>query len=75
MGLRLWGKGCETIFFAFRFWWKEGIRLWVSDFGGVSDEEREMERWRPMVAKRLWVEADGGSEALHQDIVRQRDRE
>ena len=26
-------------------------RLWVSDFSGVSDEEREMERWRPMVAR------------------------
>ena len=26
-------------------------RLWVSDFGGVSDEEKEMERWRPVVAR------------------------
>ena len=26
-------------------------RLWVSDFGGVSDEEKEMERWRPAVAR------------------------
>ena len=26
-------------------------RLWVSDFGGVSDEEKVMERWRPAVAR------------------------
>ena len=49
------------------------------DFGGVSDEERErereMERWRPAVARRLWVEAGGGGEALHHGTVRQRDRE
>lgn len=35
--------GFEIIFFAFRFWWRGGMRLWVSDFGGVSDEEREVE--------------------------------
>ena len=49
------------------------------DFGGVSDEERErereMERWRPAVARRLWVEAGSGGEALHHGTVRQRDRE
>ena len=59
----------------FRFWWRGGVRLWVSDFGGVSDEEREMERWRLAVARRLWVEAAGGGEALHHGTVRQRDRE
>ena len=31
--------------------WGGDMSLWVSDFGGVSDEEREMERWRPMVAR------------------------
>ena len=41
------------------------MRRWVSNFGGVSDEEREMERWRPAVARRLWVEASGSGEALH----------
>ena len=51
------------------------MRLWVLDFGGVSDEEREMERWRPTVARRLWVEVDGGGEALHHGIVRERDKE
>ena len=51
------------------------MRLWVSNFGGVSDEEKEMERWRPAVARRLWVEASGSDEALHHDIVRQGDRE
>ena len=51
------------------------MRLWVSDFGGVSDEEREIERWMPVVARRLWVEAGGGGEALHHNIVRERDRE
>ena len=40
------------------------MRLWVSDFGGVSDEERDGE-----------VEAGGGYEALHHGIVRQRDRD
>ena len=64
MGLRLWGKGCEIISFAFRFWWRSGLRLWVLYFGGVSDEERVGE-----------VEAAGGNEALHNDTVRQRDRE
>ena len=59
----------------FRFWWRGGLRLWVSNFGGVSDEERKMERWRPVVARRLWVEAGSGVEALHHDTVRQRDRE
>ena len=71
MGLRLWGKGCEIIFFTFRFWWRGVIRLWVSDFGGVSDEEREMERWRPTVARRLWVEASSGNKALHHGTVRE----
>ena len=49
------------------------------DFGGVSDEERErereMERWRPAVARRLWVEVGNSGEALHHGTVRQRDRE
>ena len=49
------------------------------DFGGVSDEERErereMERWRPAVARRLWVEVGSSGEALHNGTVRQRDRE
>ena len=40
------------------------MKLWVLDFGGVSDEERDGE-----------VEAAGGSEALHNDTVRQRHRE
>ena len=40
------------------------MRLWVSDFGGVSDEERDGE-----------VEVGGGYEALHHGTVRQRDRE
>ena len=31
--------------------WGGDMSLWVSDFGGVSDEEREMERWRPTVAR------------------------
>ena len=75
MGLRLWGRGCEIISFAFRFWWRRGLRLWVLYFGGVSDEEREMERWTLAVARRLWVEADGGGEALHHGIVRERDKE
>uniref|UniRef100_A0A7N2MDJ7 NADH dehydrogenase subunit 11 n=1 Tax=Quercus lobata TaxID=97700 RepID=A0A7N2MDJ7_QUELO len=39
------------------------------DFGAVSDEERVMERWRPAVARRLWVEADDGSEALHHGTI------
>ena len=51
------------------------MRLWVSDFGGVSDEEREMEKGRPAVARRLWVETGGSGEALHHGTVRQRDRE
>ena len=43
----------------------EGMRLWVSDFGRVSDEERDGE-----------VEVGGGGyEALHRGTVRQRDRE
>ena len=42
----------------------EGMKLWVLDFGGVSDKERDGE-----------VEATSGGEALHNDIVRQRDRE
>ena len=42
----------------------EGMRLWVSNFGGVSDEERDGE-----------VEAGGGYEALHHGTVRQGDRE
>ena len=41
----------------FRFWWRGGVRLWVSDFGGVSDEEREMERWRPVAAVRPYTTA------------------
>ena len=36
------------------------MRLWVSDFGGVNDEEREMERWRLVVASKLWTEVGGG---------------
>ena len=40
------------------------MRLWVSDFCGVSDEERDGE-----------VEAGGGDDALHHGTVRQRDRE
>ena len=40
------------------------MKLWVLDFGGVSDEERDGE-----------VEAVDGSEALHNDTVRQRHRE
>ena len=51
------------------------MRLWVSDFGGVSGEKREMERWKPAMARRLWVEAGSGGEALHHSTVRQRDRE
>ena len=39
----------------FRFWWTGGVRLWVSDFGGVSDEERERDGK---------VEADGGKEVV-----------
>ena len=31
--------------------WGGDVILWVSDFGGVSDKEREMERWRPTVAR------------------------
>ena len=34
-----------------------------------------MERWRPAVARRLWVEADDGSEALHHGTVRQGENE
>ena len=51
------------------------MRLWVSDFGGVSNEEREMEGWRSTVARRLWVEASGGGEALHHSTKRERERE
>ena len=51
------------------------MRLWVSNFGGVSDEEREMERWRPAVARRLWVEASGSGEALHHGTMREREIE
>ena len=51
------GEGVRLFSLGFRFWWRGGVRLWVSDFGGVSDEEREMERWRLAVARRLWVEA------------------
>ena len=51
------------------------MRLWVSDLGGVSDEEREIERWMPVMARRLWVEAGGGGEALHHSIVREREIE
>ena len=47
------------------------MRLWVSNFGGVSDEEREMERWRPTVARRLWVEASSDNKALHHGTVRE----
>ena len=36
------------------------MRCWVSDFGGVNDKERGMERWRSTVASRLWMEVDGG---------------
>ena len=31
--------------------WGGDMSLWVSNFGGVSDKEREMERWRPAVAR------------------------
>ena len=55
--------------------WGGGMRLWVSDFCGVSDEEKEMERWRPAVARRLWDESGSSDEALHHGTVRQRDRE
>ena len=55
--------------------WGGGMRLWVLDFRGVSDKEKETERWRPAVARRLWVEVDGGGEALHHGIVRERDKE
>ena len=55
--------------------WGGGMRLWVSDFRGVSDKEKEMERWRPVVARRLREESNGGDEALHHGTVRQRDRE
>ena len=54
--------------------WGGGMRLWVLDFRGVSDKEKEMERWRPAVARRLWVESGNGDEALHHGTVRQRDR-
>ena len=37
------GEGVRLFSLGFRFWWRGGVRLWVSDFGGVSDEERE--RW------------------------------
>ena len=37
-------RGYETL--GFRFW--------------RSNEEREMERWRPTMARRLWVEASDG---------------
>ena len=50
------------------------MRLWVLDFRGVSDKEKEMERWRPAVARRLWVESGNADEALHHGTVRQRDR-
>ena len=59
----------------FRFWWKGGMGLWVSDFGGMSDEEKEMERWRPAVARRVWVEVGSSGAALHHGNMRQRDRE
>ena len=36
------------------------MRCWVSDFGGVNDKEREMERWRSAVASRLWMEVGSG---------------
>ena len=51
------------------------MRLWVSDLGGVSDEEREIERWMPVMARRLWVEVGSSGAALHHGTVRQRDRE
>ena len=38
------GEGVRLFSLGFRFWWRGGVRLWVSDFGGVSDEERE--RWK-----------------------------
>ena len=50
--------------------WGRGMRLWVLDFHGVSDEEKEMERWRPTMARSLREESGGGSEALHHSIVR-----
>ena len=35
------------------------MRLWVLEFGRVTKRERdgEVERWRPAVTRRLWVEA------------------
>ena len=54
--------------------WGGGIRLWVLDFRGVSDKEKETERWRSAVARRLWVESSDGNEGLHHGTVRQRDR-
>ena len=44
--------------------WGGGIRLWVLDFRGVSDKEKETERWRSAVARRLWVEFGDGNEDL-----------
>ena len=46
------GEGVRLFSLGFRFWWRGGVRLWVSDFGGVSDEEREMVRRRPSAAVR-----------------------
>ena len=60
------GEGVRLFSLGFRFWWRGGVRLWVLDFGGVSDEERERDGKE---------EAVGGSEALHHGTVRQRDRE
>ena len=37
--------------------------------------KREMERWRLAMARRLWVEASGGDEALHHSTERERERE
>ena len=73
-GLWFWGCGRERGKVRVEEW-GGGMRLWVSDFHGVSDEEKEMERWRPAVARRLREESGGGDKALHHGTVRQRDRE
>ena len=51
-GLWFWGFGKERGKMRVEEW-GGGMRLWVSDFREVSDEEKEMERWRPAVARRL----------------------
>ena len=72
-GLWFWGCGRERGKVRVEEW-GGGMRLWVLDFRGVSDKEKETKRWRPVVARRLWVESGDGDEALHHSTVRQRDR-